>query len=164
MGNGVHAIVIFYDGKTPVDTDIALISNVIDERLGMVGDGQVLVYSAEELAGLVLTGSQSPVVITKQPRVVESKLTPEDNAVIYIGELFKDELSNSNDSNFIASLFIAIENAKRVGGEDSKKLLNAGFILSKEDLCISKKLLKKYNLDERRISTIKRVFQLSQYE
>lgn len=158
MSNGVHAIVIFYDGKDPVDTDIALISKVVDERLGTVGDEQILVYTTEDLSRMALTGPQKPVVIAKPAEVIEPERTPEDYAIIYIGEVLKPYLKDYNYEQFVPMLTRRIVAAQQNTTEDDKKFLNALEILSKDTLKVSKSLMQEYYFTARILNVIKNIY------
>ena len=93
--------------------------------------------------------------------VVEMR-TPEDEAVIYIGTVMKDELTHFNAAQFIASLSAKINEASvNPHNEENKRFMNALFILSKEDLVISQNLLKKYKLNRQKIALIKRVYTIT---
>lgn len=87
--------------------------------------------------------------------------TPEDEAVIYIGSIFKNELANFNPSKFTGALANKIAEASNDPSKESnKRFMNSLFILSKDELLISQNLMKKYKLDRQRISLIKNVYNL----
>lgn len=158
MDNGIHAIVIFYDGKTPTEQDIEVISSAIDNRCGIVRDGQILVYSAEELSQLVLTDSQKPIVITAGPSKKVEKRTPEDYAIIYIGEILKPYLKNYNYEQFVPILIRKIIASQQNMTEDDRKFLNALDILSQHTLEVSKSLLREYYFTPRILEVIKNTY------
>lgn len=158
MANGVHAIVIFYDGKTPTETDIALIGKTVDERLGVVGDEQILVYSSKELSNMVLTSAQTPMTVVSQGVIKEQKRTPEDYAIIYVGEMLKSDLKDYDYEKFVPMLTQRIVIAQQNMTEDSKKFLNALEILSKDTLEVSKNLLREYYFTPKILGVIKNVY------
>lgn len=87
--------------------------------------------------------------------------TPEDEAVIYIGSIFKNELTNFNPSKFAGALANKIaEASNNPNKESNKRFMNALFILSKDELLISQNLMKKYKLDHQRIKLIKNMYNL----
>lgn len=156
MGN-LHAIVVFYDGKTPTETDIAVLGAVLDERFGMTTDSQIMVYSEKELSNLILTGiPQVKELITPAKEV--SNRTPEDYAVIYIGEILKPYLKDYNYEQFVPILTRKIVAAQQNMTEDDRKFLNALDVLSQHTLNISKSLLREYYLTPRIITVIKNTY------
>lgn len=156
MGN-LHAIVVFYDGKTPTETDIDVLGAVLDERFGMTTDSQIMVYSEKELSNLILTGiPQVKELITPAKEV--SNRTPEDYAVIYIGEILKPYLKDYNYEQFVPILTRKIVAAQQNMTEDDRKFLNALDVLSQHTLNISKSLLREYYLTPRIITVIKNTY------
>lgn len=105
-------------------------------------------------------------LVAKSPSSFETStaidITPEDKAVIYIGKLMKDDLGPTYKAeNFVTSLMQKLAHARANPTEGSSRcLLNAAFILSQEDLKVSRSILKEYRMDSKKIEIVKRIYNL----
>ena len=96
-----------------------------------------------------------------EPTDKNDNRTPEDEAVIYIGATFRNELADFNPSKFAGALANKIAEASNdPSNEDNKRFMNSLFILSKDELLISQSLMKKYKINHQRIKLIKNVYNL----
>jgi hypothetical protein len=86
--------------------------------------------------------------------------SPEDQAIIYLGTVLKGVLEAPfKEYDLMLGLVMYIQKVKEIGSEEeNRKLMNAFFILSRENLVVSESLMKKYHFTPRKISTIRKVY------
>lgn len=105
--------------------------------------------------------SQATVVSTVKTDDVEVEQAVK-NAVIYIGERFKDSLRRVEILNFTIELYNAVTTARRnisfVGVGTKDELLTAVEILSTANATIPSSLAKKYHFTQDVIKVIKKVY------
>lgn len=144
----MKAIIVYYRGEIN-DYDVMKITTAFPADADVVG---ATTLSDNEIA----TAIAKTVSITEEK---EEKLTPEDNAVILVGTVLAESIANYNASNFVKDILAKVEKCKRnPGKKENKAFMNALFILSTEDLRISKGLLDKYGLDPEKIAIIKKTY------
>lgn len=148
----MRAIVLTYTcSEAPAESTLVDIGTVL-AREG-VTDIRFSALSDEETAKALLIASKQDVSISH-----DAKTTPEDQAVRLIGTMFEEELLG-DPIDLIVALSRAIQRAKKKPNNTANKaFMNALFILSQPDLCISKKLLVSHNIDESKIAVIRDLY------
>lgn len=152
--NSTRALVIFFNGYEPNEPALAKVGAALYESCS-AKDLNCFTFSGKELATMLLkTGS---VAVTP---VQDEEKTPEDEAVIYIGTLLEKDLKEPFDSyKFFRAVMNKIDEFRiHFSEEEHKRLMNALFILSQEDLEVSRKLLKKYHFSQEKILILKKVY------
>jgi hypothetical protein len=145
----MKAMIVYYRGEIN-DFDVAKITAAFPVDADVVGAATL---SNDEVAAAVAK------VVPFEAKKEEIELTPEDNAAILIGTTLADSIANYNASNFVKDILAKVEKCKRnPGKKENKAFMNALFILSNEDLRISKGLLDKYGLDPEKIAIIKKTY------
>jgi len=145
----MKAMIVYYRGEIN-DFDVAKITAAFPVDADVVGAATL---SNDEVAAAVAK------VVPFEAKKEEVELTPEDNAAILIGTTLADSIANYNASNFVKDILAKVEKCKRnPGKKENKAFMNALFILSNEDLRISKGLLDKYGLDPEKIAIIKKTY------
>jgi len=145
----MKAMIVYYRGEIN-DFDVAKITAAFPVDADVVG---AAILSNDEVAAAVAK------VVPFEAKKEEIELTPEDNAAILIGTTLADSIANYNASNFVKDILAKVEKCKRnPGKKENKAFMNALFILSNEDLRISKGLLDKYGLDPEKIAIIKKTY------
>jgi len=145
----MKAMIVYYRGEIN-DFDVAKITAAFPVDADIVG---AAILSNDEVAAAVAK------VVPFEAKKEEIELTPEDNAAILIGTTLADSIANYNASNFVKDILAKVEKCKRnPGKKENKAFMNALFILSNEDLRISKDLLDKYGLDPEKIAIIKKTY------
>lgn len=145
----MKAMIVYYRGEIN-DFDVTKITAAFPVDADVVGAATL---SNDEVAAAVAK------VVPFEAKKEEAELTPEDNAAILIGTTLADSIANYNASNFVKDILAKVEKCKRnPGKKENKAFMNALFILSNEDLRISKGLLDKYGLDPEKIAIIKKTY------
>lgn len=150
----MKALVFLYTGQSiPENLQVAIATNLAKatDAKGI----EIFNYDAKDLAKLAVIKS---INVEKK----DTAMTAEDQAVIYIGTIMANALGEHYKAeSFISELVSKLSEARRnPNDESSKQFMNALFILSQEDLNVSKTLLRKYHLDEKKIMIIKRIHNL----
>ena len=148
-----NALVIFYDGNKLSD-------DIIFKALARADISRELrVYHMDESE----IGSHIASKLVQEDTPVLQQNTAEDNAVIFIGTKFAKTLKRGDKLKLALSIFYAMSDARNTpNNKDSRALMNALFILSQPDLCISEHLLQKYNMDEEKIAVIRDCYNKAQ--
>lgn len=145
----MKAMIVYYRGEIN-DFDVAKITAAFPVDADVVGAATL---SDNEVATAIAK------VVPFEAKREEAELTPEDNAAVLIGTILADSIANYNASNFVKDILAKVEKCKRnPGKKENKAFMNALFILSNEDLRISKGLLDKYGLDPEKIAIIKKTY------
>lgn len=118
----------------------------------------VTVMRDREVAAIIIEKAREP----EEKKAAEPiDCTPEDQAIIFLGTIMKNELEHGSKAVFVNGLINRIEKArKRPDKEMSREFMNSLFILSQEDLVISGGVMKKYNFDEEKIAIVKEVYNM----
>lgn len=162
MAKETRVILALYVGEESDELTRGAITAALRSYCGAEKQVNFVSFDAGEIATLI-TKAAVKVETPVAAEVVElNKRTPEDEAVVVIGTIMKDELTHFNATAFLASLMQKINEASVAPNQESNKaFMNALFILSKEDLVISSSLLKKYKLNAQKIALIKRAYNLT---
>lgn len=150
-----RALVVVFTGEPTDEIVRGTIAAVLCKRGATQVD--MVELDLKEIAKSIIAAA-----ISDKPEESIENHTPEDEAVILIGTLMKNELAHFNVSTFTAALATKIAEASvNPTSDESKSFMNALFILSKDELLISQSLMKKYKLNHQRINLIKRIYNLS---
>lgn len=163
-----RAVIILYVGTELGEATIAQISAIMAKNCNLKDDIELMEMNSEDVAKAIIADEsllESVISIFGTP-ISSSDLTLEEKAIVFIGEKMKDSLTKqSTEKTFLYDLMqtvrIALEDPN---SKDSMILFESMQVLSKENLKISPKLLKKYNLNEKKISAIKDVWDLIKKE
>lgn len=150
--NEVRALVILFNGYEPNEPALAKVGAALNESCS-AENLNCFTFSAKDLAAMLLT----PTTVAHEQN---EERTPEDEAVIYIGTLLEKDLKEPFDGyKFFRAVLNKIDEIKiHFSEEEHKRLMNALFILSQEDLEVSRKLLKKYHFSQEKILILKKVY------
>lgn len=148
------SLVFLYDGTAPSPAVVGAIACELTQKCeaenvqAFVGDGKAI-------AEAIVKNIKDDVDM-----VNEEEMTAADKAVVFIGETFRDILGHDyTKMGFILELTrMMFQARKHPGVSKNKALMNALFILSQEDLKISKSLLEQYHLDEEKLLVIKEIY------
>jgi hypothetical protein len=145
-----------YIGEHPSGEVINDIAHKVAVKCNAQQNVDIQVYCPTDIAN-VLLGRAKKIV---EEKTKDEDRTPEDQAIIYLGTILKDALEAPfNEYNLMVGLTLYIQKVKETGSEeDNRKLMNALFILSRENLVVSESLMKKYHFTARKISTIRKVY------
>lgn len=140
----IKAILIIYNGE---DLNEGIVSVIAENMRTMTNATNVDVFSLDKVDSV-------------NPTLEDDAMTPEDKAVVLIGTMMKNQLSsNPSTFEFAKELLHKIEVARnRANSKNNRAFINALFILSQEDLRISRHLLEKYHLNEELIRVIKSIY------
>lgn len=151
-----RAIVIMYIGEEPSVETITNIAQQVAVNCNAQQNVDIEVYSPKDIANML---------VSKAKKVAEEKIkdedrSPEDQAIIYLGTVLKGVLEAPfKEYDLMLGLVMYIQKVKEIGSEEeNRKLMNAFFILSRENLVVSESLMKKYHFTPRKISTIRKVY------
>lgn len=159
MSRQTRGILFIFYGQEPTEELIGVVANEIAKRCNAESNLDSFIFDAEDLSKCIVSS------INATDKFATKKIdehTPEEKAVIYVGTVMKDALAAPFDTTeFIGELTSHVMRAKMSPTKtESKELMNALFILSMEDLVISQSLMKKYNLSQKKIEIIKRVYNM----
>jgi hypothetical protein len=159
MSNATKMLIVLFNGRTIHEAARAEICRTLGE-LCEATSVEMMELNARELAIV----AAKP--IAEQLQVEEKKTsgvdvkTPEDEAIVYIGNVMKEELSKPkfDPIDFIDVLLHKARDSKN--GADNRALLNAMFILSQDQLHVSESLMKEYNMTPYKVKLIKRCYSI----
>lgn len=156
----MKAIVILYDGEEP---SVAAVTNIAQVVAINCKASQVdpVVMNEDDIAKILVksVGRVARNKVEKEP--LKEQITPEDNALIVVGKIFAVSLMSSSDLLFYRALVAkTAEIAENHSADPNNVLKNALHILSRENLVVSKELLKKYHFNAKKLGMIKQVYQI----
>lgn len=156
-----RVIVLVFSGEEP---DASILATIAANIAATCDTDQVdpFVLGPKDIASAVLSGINLNIPSEKD-NASECK-TPEDNAAVLIGGLMKKELSKDfTNQFFVASLIDRIRKARKYPNNQlNREFLNALFILSQDNLNLSKSILAETNLNLDRIAIIRDTFTFMQ--
>jgi hypothetical protein len=154
MSKETQAVLLIFDGTEVDKATIVAITNALAECCG-TAKVNTFVYSAKEIADMIIRNVGTAKTINLQS---VDELSPEDNAIIYIGTVMKDALEAPyNNYNLFRALMKKIDELS-TDHEERKRFMNALFILSQENLEVSRALMRKYHLSQEKIATIRNTY------
>ena len=161
MNKETRAVLIIFDGTELPATAIDTIANHI-ANIANTEKVDTFTYSAKEIAAAIMSNvGKIEVASVEQKR---EERTPEDQAIIFIGTIMKDALEAPFDGYVLFKALVnKIDELRNglittAGKEAYDQFMNALFILSQENLVISKSLMKKYHFSQEKIATIKKTY------
>ncbi len=150
----MRSLVFLYDGNTPSRQVIGDFAFRLSTEC-VATNVQAFVGDDKAIAESIIKNVKAEADVA-----IEEEMTAADKAVVFIGETFRDILSHDyTKMGFILELTrMMFQARKHPGVSKNKALMNALFILSQEDLKISKSLLEQYHLDEEKLLVIKEIY------
>lgn len=150
----MKAIVIYCNNSHLYDDQIVRLAKSL-QAIGIACKG-ITQVDDKELAKAVLN-----VDVTTEPKDVSDELTPEDNAIVFLGTMFKSQLKKERHV-FVAAVVNSINKALCNPTADvNRQLINAMFILSQQDLNVSKRILSEYNFDNDKIAAVRDIYNIT---
>jgi hypothetical protein len=151
----LRCIAILYQGDELRTLDMNDIIKLIENR-GNIQKG-TKPYGIQMTGDEIVARCVQPII----PHSVvnpKSELTPEENAIIYIGTLFKSDLSDGDDLhlNFIQNFSVKYAFAK-TNGTDPELVKAVDIIANTHPLRISNSVMVKYRITKEVINVIVRV-------
>lgn len=156
----IRAIVVIYDGKEAPNYIIEKIAEQMIPILGPEKNVMPFQLDSSDIAGYLAANAVPKVSGTYSVKEKDEK--PGDMAVTYIGTVMKESLASPFDANrFIADLTTRIAEIQVNPLKDpNRQFMNALFILSKDGVEVSAKVLKKYNMSVEKIGLIRSVYNI----
>lgn len=154
-------LTILFIGNELSRKTIAEISAIIHKNTNCDEKLNVSQYTEQDIRNLV---TQAEAMKNKgfnsQKDPATTFRTPEDECCIFIGKMFEHILlPEAPITDFMLALIAAISEAKNDPlNEKSRKFMNALFILSQEDLVISKEIMRDMHINEEKLKVIKRIY------
>lgn len=156
MNKETRAIVLIFEGTEVSAETLDVIAAAIGAQCNtMTVDN--FVYSSKEIADAIMRSDLKCSGIAASP-AVETVKTPEDEAVIYIGTVMKEDLQKPFNKYTLSRAIIDKINSYVPGSEDATRFVNALFILSQENLEVSRNLMKKYHFSIEKIAVFKKMY------
>ena len=159
MPRETRAILFLFEGEQISRSTISRIGAEIGTVCN-TEDVKAFVFSAQEIAELVLRNNGVMIHANVETSEPQQEKTPEEEALIYIGTIMETELKAPFNANtFVTALVKKIgEIRTSFDPEVNKRFMNAMFILSGDNLCISKSLMKKYRFSQEKINAIRQTY------
>lgn len=159
MSRETRAILFLFEGEQIPRSTISRIGAEIGAACN-TENAKAFVFSAQEIAELMLRSNGVMIHANVETSEPQQEKTPEEEAIVYIGEIMETELrAPFNANEFVTALIKKIgEIRASFDPEVNQRFMNAMFILSGENLCISKSLMKKYKFSQEKINAIKQTY------
>lgn len=156
MNKETRAIILIFEGTEVSEETLDVIASAISAQCNtMTVDN--FVYSSKEIADAIMK-SDLKCSGTKPAPVIEEKRTAEDEAIIYIGTIMEEDLKKPFNKYALSGAIINKIKNYAPGSEDATRFINALFILSQENLEVSRSLMKKYHFSIEKIAIFKKVY------
>lgn len=162
--NETRALMFIFTGEEPSNGLVKDLAGMLTHACNVSDHLEYYMLDSDDIAKIL--SFHMMLKVSKQEQKLyqsaqQKEYTPEEEAVIYIGTVMADVLGAAyKPEDFVATLTQKISEARIEKTEESKRFMNALFILSQEDLVISQCLLRKYKLNEKKLLLIKRVYNL----
>jgi len=156
----MKAIVILYNGEKP---SIATVTNIAQAVAVNCNATQIdpVVMDEDDIAKILVKSVGRTAHNKVDKEALKEQITPEDNALIVVGKIFTVSLMSGSDFAFYKALIAkTAEIAENHSADPNNVLKNALHILSRENLVVSKKLLKEFHFNARRLEMIKQIYQI----
>lgn len=152
--NETRALVVLYEGKEVPAVVLDRIGRELTAFADAAGTAAFIQLDSTDIAKQV-----TPSVAVEVVDSTRTNVTAEDQAIIYLGNKMAKYLgANFNPVTFASAILEKLDKSRNSNNKDAKAFVNALFILSQEDLRISKEILKKYNFNEDVINVIKSIY------
>lgn len=155
-----QAVVFLFMGDDPTPELLNEAGKMLAKFCHAEGKMDIRVFSAEDLSNLVVANTICTATKEGQAKILPLEKTAEEEAMIYLGTTMSTAFEAPfNEYNLMMALTLQIEKTRSMADpEPHKRLMNALFILSQENLVISKSLMEKYHFSVKKIATIKKVY------
>lgn len=156
-----RAIVFLFRGDEPTPELLAEVGRILGKFCHVEGNIDAKVFSAEDLSKILVANVRCVTIRERtQAKHPTPEKTPEEEAMIYLGTTMSTAFEAPfNEYNLMMALTLQIEKTRSMKDlEPHKRLMNALFTLSQENLVISKSLMEKYHFSVKKIATIKKVY------
>lgn len=156
MNKETRAIILIFEGTEVSEETLDVIASAISAQCNtMTVDN--FVYSSKEIADAIMK-SDLKCSGTKPAPVIEEKRTAEDEAIIYIGTIMEEDLKKPFNKYALSGAIIDKIKNYAPGSAEATRFINALFILSQENLEVSRSLMKKYHFSIEKIAIFKKVY------
>lgn len=157
MAKQSRALIFIFNGYEPSTELIEVLGRELGTRCDVIDHVDNFLLDAKDIANAVMRCATKPVVKQEQ-----HEYTAEENAIIFIGSTMREALGSSyKPERFVSALMERIHQARIHPDEGlNKQFMNAMFILSQDNLVVSKALLRKYYMSEAKIALIKNVYNI----
>lgn len=156
-----QAVVFLFTGNEPTPELLNEVGKTLAKFCHAEGKMDIRVFSAEDLSNLVVANIMCTATKDRaKAKIFPLEKTAEEEAMIYLGTTMSTAFEAPfNEYNLMMALILQIEKTRSMAdSEPHKRLMNALFILSQENLVISKSLMEKYHFSVKKIATIKKVY------
>lgn len=157
MNKETRAIVLIFEGTEVSAETLDVIAAAIAAQCNTLTVDN-FVYSSKEIADAIMRSDLKYSGITAANPVTEATITPEDEAIIYIGTVMKEDLQKPFNKYTLSRAIIDKINSYVPGSEQATRFVNALFILSQENLEVSRNLMKKYHFSIEKIAVFKKMY------
>lgn len=156
MNKETRAIILIFEGTEVSEETLDVIASAISAQCNtMTVDN--FVYSSKEIADAIMK-SDLKCSGTKPAPVIEEKRTAEDEAIIYIGTIMEEDLKKPFNKYALSGAIIDKIKNYAPGSVEATRFINALFILSQENLEVSRSLMKKYHFSIEKIAIFKKMY------
>ena len=156
MNKETRAIILIFEGTEVSEETLDVIASAISAQCNtMTVDN--FVYSSKEIADAIMK-SDFKYGGTRPAPVIEETKTAEDEAIIYIGTIMEEDLKKPFNKYALSGAIIDKIRSYEPGSVEAKRFVNALFILSQENLEVSRSLMKKYHFSIEKIAIFKKMY------
>lgn len=149
------AILLIFNGSAITEACLQQLGKVLAEYCNASTDVDTFVYNAKDIANAIVKKEGTGVIIKKE------EPTPIEASIIYLGNILEEALTAPFNSIELASAITdKVIKLKGVNEEQHRRFMNALFILSQEDLIVSKSLMRKYHFSQEKLLVFKKVYNL----
>lgn len=156
MNKETRAIVLIFEGTEVSTETLDVIAAAIAAQCNTLTVDN-FVYSSKEIADAIMRSDLKYSGIATTP-AVDTTITPEVEAIIYIGTVMKEDLQKPFNKYALSRAIIDKINSYVPGSEQATRFVNALFILSQENLEVSRNLMKKYHFSIEKIAVFKKMY------
>ena len=157
MNKETRAIVLIFEGTEVSTETLDVISAAIAAQCNtMTVDN--FVYSSKEISDAIMRSDLKYSGVKPVSPVIEPVKTPEGEAIIYIGTVMKEDLQKPFNKYTLSRAIIDKINSYDLGSVEATRFINALFILSQENLEVSRNLMKKYHFSIEKIAVFKKMY------
>ena len=156
MNKETRAIILIFEGTEVSEETLDVIAAAISAQCNtMTVDN--FVYSSKEIADAIMKSDLKCGEARPTPVIEETK-TAEDEAIIYIGTIMEEDLKKPFNKYALSGAIIDKMRNYPPGSEEATRFINALFILSQENLEVSRNLMKKYHFSIEKIAIFKKMY------
>lgn len=156
MNKETRSIILIFEGTEVSEETLDVIAAAISAQCNtMTVDN--FVYSSKEIADAIMK-SDLKCSGTRPAPVIEETKTAEDEAIIYIGTIMEEDLKKPFNKYALSGAIIDKIKNYAPGSAEATRFINALFILSQENLEVSRSLMKKYHFSIEKIAIFKKMY------